>query len=52
MNLGRLKNVVAAAAIEGLAEVRAKIFGHVINPTGHMKDDPLVMRDDSLTGLK
>ncbi|XP_059282075.1 uncharacterized protein LOC132617409 [Lycium barbarum] len=34
MNLGRLKNVVAAAAIEGVAEARARIFGHVLNPTG------------------
>ncbi|WMV39521.1 hypothetical protein MTR67_032906 [Solanum verrucosum] len=34
MNFGRLKNVVAAAAIEGVTEARARIFGHVLNPTG------------------
>ncbi|OIT38452.1 small ribosomal subunit protein mS33 [Nicotiana tabacum] len=34
MNFGRLKNVLAATAIEGVAEARARIFGHVLNPTG------------------
>ncbi|MCD9559475.1 hypothetical protein HAX54_017434 [Datura stramonium] len=34
MNFGRLKNVVAKAAVEGVAEARARIFGHVLNPTG------------------
>lgn len=31
---GSLKNVLAQAALRGVTEARAKIFGHVLNPTG------------------
>ncbi|KAL9443872.1 hypothetical protein AB3S75_017114 [Citrus x aurantiifolia] len=31
---GRLKNIVAIVATTRLTEARAKIFGHVLNPTG------------------
>nr|GMD36966.1 28S ribosomal protein S33, mitochondrial-like [Ipomoea batatas]GME10660.1 28S ribosomal protein S33, mitochondrial-like [Ipomoea batatas]GME16469.1 28S ribosomal protein S33, mitochondrial-like [Ipomoea batatas] len=34
MSAGRLKNLLASVAIEGVAEARARIFGHVLNPTG------------------
>ncbi|XP_011080148.1 uncharacterized protein LOC105163487 [Sesamum indicum] len=32
--LGSLKNVLAEAAKRGVTEARARIFGHVLNPTG------------------
>ncbi|XP_043701705.1 28S ribosomal protein S33, mitochondrial-like [Telopea speciosissima] len=31
---GSLRNMLAAAAIRGVTEARARIFGHVLNPTG------------------
>lgn len=31
---GGLKKVLAQAALRGVTEARAKIFGHVLNPTG------------------
>ncbi|KAL6970844.1 hypothetical protein U1Q18_030527 [Sarracenia purpurea var. burkii] len=34
MSLGSLKRVLAEAAISGVTEARARIFGHVLNPTG------------------
>lgn len=34
MSLGSLKSVLAEAAIRGVTEARARIFGHVLNPTG------------------
>nr|GMD76167.1 28S ribosomal protein S33, mitochondrial-like [Ipomoea batatas] len=34
MSSGRLRNLVASVAIEGVANARARIFGHVLNPTG------------------
>ncbi|XP_073054960.1 small ribosomal subunit protein mS33-like [Primulina eburnea] len=33
-SLGSLKNVLADAALKGVTEARARIFGHVLNPTG------------------
>ncbi|PWA39189.1 hypothetical protein CTI12_AA529920 [Artemisia annua] len=30
-----LKSILAVAAVRGVAEARARIFGHVLNPTGH-----------------
>uniref|UniRef100_A0A7C8ZJ56 Small ribosomal subunit protein mS33 n=1 Tax=Opuntia streptacantha TaxID=393608 RepID=A0A7C8ZJ56_OPUST len=30
---GRLKNALAAAVVSGVTEARARIFGHVLNPT-------------------
>lgn len=34
MSFGSLKSVVAEAAIKGVTEARARIFGHILNPTG------------------
>lgn len=34
MSLGSLKSVLAAAATRGVDEARARIFGHILNPTG------------------
>jgi len=34
MSIGSLKNLVAEVAIKGVSEARARIFGHVLNPTG------------------
>ncbi|XP_050210865.1 uncharacterized protein LOC126661120 [Mercurialis annua] len=31
---GSLKSIIAAAVTTGVAEARARIFGHVLNPTG------------------
>lgn len=31
---GGLKNILATVVASGLTEARAKIFGHVLNPTG------------------
>lgn len=31
---GGLKKVLAQAALRGVTEARAKIFGHILNPTG------------------
>ncbi|XP_073136117.1 small ribosomal subunit protein mS33-like [Henckelia pumila] len=33
-SLGSLKNVLADAALKGVTEARARIFGHILNPTG------------------
>ncbi|KAG8389122.1 hypothetical protein BUALT_Bualt02G0196400 [Buddleja alternifolia] len=33
-SFGSLKNVLAEAAMKGVTEARARIFGHVLNPTG------------------
>lgn len=34
MSLGSLKSALAAAATRGVDEARARIFGHILNPTG------------------
>lgn len=34
MSIGNLKILLAEAAIKGVTEARARIFGHVLNPTG------------------
>ncbi|KAI4328777.1 hypothetical protein L6164_021107 [Bauhinia variegata] len=34
MASGGLKNILASAITQGVAEARARIFGHVLNPTG------------------
>ncbi|PIN18186.1 Mitochondrial ribosomal protein S27 [Handroanthus impetiginosus] len=33
-SFGSLRNVLSKAALEGVTEARARIFGHVLNPTG------------------
>ncbi|XP_021680062.1 uncharacterized protein LOC110664621 isoform X1 [Hevea brasiliensis] len=35
MTGGGLKGILAAAVTQGVAEARARIFGHVLNPAGH-----------------
>ncbi|XP_047334887.1 uncharacterized protein LOC124938490 [Impatiens glandulifera] len=44
MSLGRLKNVLAEAAIKGVTEARAKIFGHVLNPTGQVSPHKILRK--------
>lgn len=34
MSLGSLRSALAEAAMKGVNEARAKIFGHILNPTG------------------
>ncbi|KDP43136.1 hypothetical protein JCGZ_26669 [Jatropha curcas] len=34
MSGGGLKGILAAAVTKGVTEARARIFGHVLNPTG------------------
>lgn len=34
MATGGLKSILASAVTGGLSEARARIFGHVLNPTG------------------
>ncbi|KAI3829453.1 hypothetical protein L1987_03577 [Smallanthus sonchifolius] len=34
MSSSSLRNMLAQAAVRGVTEARAKIFGHVLNPTG------------------
>lgn len=34
MSFGSLKSALAAAATKGVDEARARIFGHILNPTG------------------
>ncbi|XP_028769195.1 28S ribosomal protein S33, mitochondrial [Neltuma alba] len=34
MASGSLKSILAAAVTQGVTEARARIFGHVLNPTG------------------
>ncbi|XVF53839.1 hypothetical protein PTKIN_Ptkin05aG0131200 [Pterospermum kingtungense] len=34
MSSGRLKSMLASAVIAGVTEARARIFGHILNPTG------------------
>lgn len=44
MSVGALKKVLAQAAVSGLAEARAKIFGHVLNPTGQRSAHKLLRK--------
>lgn len=34
MSLGSLRSALAEAAMKGVNEARAKIFGHILNPAG------------------
>lgn len=34
MSAGRLKSMLGSAVVAGVAEARARIFGHIVNPTG------------------
>lgn len=44
MSIGAFKKVLAEAAITGVTEARAKIFGHVINPTGQRSSHKLLRK--------
>lgn len=44
MSAGILKKVLAQSAIAGLTEARAKIFGHVLNPTGQRSPHKLLRK--------
>ncbi|GFP89578.1 hypothetical protein PHJA_001101500 [Phtheirospermum japonicum] len=43
-SLGSLKNVLAEAAMKGVTEARARIFGHVLNPTGQRSAHKLLRK--------
>ncbi|XWS60913.1 hypothetical protein CRYUN_Cryun07bG0079200 [Craigia yunnanensis] len=34
MSAGGLKSMLASAVVAGVTEARARIFGHILNPTG------------------
>ena len=34
MSAGSLKSILASAVVAGVTEARARIFGHILNPTG------------------
>ncbi|KAJ0054736.1 hypothetical protein Pint_00125 [Pistacia integerrima] len=44
MSGNSLKNVLAAAVITGVTEARARIFGHVLNPTGQRSPHKLLRK--------
>ncbi|GAB4840863.1 hypothetical protein Ancab_021623 [Ancistrocladus abbreviatus] len=41
---GGPKNLVAAAVVRGVAEARARIFGHVLNPMGQRSPHKVLMK--------
>ncbi|KAL8160237.1 hypothetical protein V2J09_001774 [Rumex salicifolius] len=42
--VGRLKSVVAAAVTRGVTEARARIFGHLLNPTAQRSAHKLLRK--------
>ncbi|CAK9166375.1 unnamed protein product [Ilex paraguariensis] len=44
MSFGSLKSLVAEAAIRGVTEARANIFGHVLNPTGQRSSHKILRK--------
>ncbi|XP_057961043.1 uncharacterized protein LOC131153039 [Malania oleifera] len=44
MSSVRLKSLVAAAVSKGVTEARARIFGHVLNPTGQRSPHKLLRK--------
>ncbi|KAE7996421.1 hypothetical protein FH972_001148 [Carpinus fangiana] len=42
MATGGLKNILAKVVTEGVNEARARIFGHVLNPTGQRSPHKLL----------
>ncbi|XP_044501971.1 28S ribosomal protein S33, mitochondrial-like [Mangifera indica] len=44
MSGNSLKNVLAAAVVTGVTEARARIFGHVLNPTGQRSPHKLLRK--------
>ncbi|KAL6505295.1 hypothetical protein OROGR_025112 [Orobanche gracilis] len=43
-SLGNLKNVLAEVAVKGVNEARARIFGHVLNPTGQRSSHKILRK--------
>ncbi|KAL6516227.1 hypothetical protein OROGR_019532 [Orobanche gracilis] len=43
-SLGNLKNVLAQVAVKGVNEARARIFGHVLNPTGQRSSHKILRK--------
>ncbi|OVA03361.1 Ribosomal protein S27/S33 [Macleaya cordata] len=48
--MNSLKGTFAKAALEGVTEARARIFGHVLNPTGERSPHKILRK--KLTGEK
>ncbi|XP_065854532.1 small ribosomal subunit protein mS33-like [Euphorbia lathyris] len=44
MSGGGLKGILAAAVTKGAAEARARIFGHIFNPTGQKSPHKLLRK--------
>ncbi|WCJ33263.1 hypothetical protein M5689_014637 [Euphorbia peplus] len=44
MSGGGLKGILAAAVTKGIPEARARIFGHVLNPTGQKSSHKLLRK--------
>lgn len=44
MSVGVLKKVLAQTALAGVTEARARIFGHVLNPTGQRSPHKLLRK--------
>lgn len=44
MSFGSLKSVLAAAATRGVDEARARIFGHILNPTGQRSANKILRK--------
>nr|POE60152.1 mitochondrial 37s ribosomal protein s27 [Quercus suber] len=44
MATGSLKNILATAVTRGVTEARARIFGHILNPTGQRSPHKLLRK--------
>ncbi|XP_022737271.1 uncharacterized protein LOC111290187 [Durio zibethinus] len=44
ISAGGLKNMLASAVVAGVAEARARTFGHVLNPTGQRSPHKLLRK--------
>ncbi|KAL0012980.1 hypothetical protein SO802_000049 [Lithocarpus litseifolius] len=44
MATGSLKNILATAVTKGVTEARARIFGHILNPTGQRSPHKLLRK--------
>ncbi|KAL5725517.1 hypothetical protein ACHQM5_008654 [Ranunculus cassubicifolius] len=42
--MSKLKNLLVAATISGVTEARARIFGHILNPTGQRSAHKLLRK--------
>lgn len=50
MSTGSLKALLAAAVTKGVTEARARIFGHMLNPTGQRSPHKILRK--KLIGAK